>query len=245
LSPQPLGSLQAAAFPFLFAASAIVVLLLVLGPVRAVLEGRAPEAALLVAGLAFVAYEGLVAGYPYGYVKSIDYLVPLTSAFVAYGATGVRQVLRSLAASQGLARTGGALGVLGLALVLLASAVASRDMVKLWLSSGPSFTRAHLSFAGLASTIPVGENVFVDRPTDSYGGLVEVAALAYFLPDRPFRVFVGDVRLGTFPDQNIRPSACRFDYVLRDQPPEGDFVLAGAVPNSALNVYRRVGPPCP
>jgi hypothetical protein len=245
LSPQPLGNLQAATFPFLFAASAIVILLLVLGPVRAVLERRAPEAALLVAGLAFVGYEGLVARYPYGYVKSIDYLVPLTSAFIAYGAMGVRPLVRSLVGSQALGRAAGALGALALALVLLAAALASRDMVKLWLGFEPSFTRAHLSLSSLASTVPAGASVLVDRPTDSYGGLVEVAAIAYFLPDRPLRVFVGDVRLGTFADQNVRPPACRFDYVLRDQPPEGDFGLAGPVPNSALNVYRRVGPPCP
>ena len=74
------------------------------------------------------------------------------------------------------------------------------------LSFDPSFTRAHLSLSSLAATVPVGVSVLVDRPTDSYGGLVEVAAVAYFLPDRPLRVFVDAVRLEHSPTRMPGPS---------------------------------------
>jgi hypothetical protein len=244
LSPQPLGRIQGALFPILFALSSVVVLLIVAGLLRAVLDRRAPEAALLVAGLAFAGYEALVAGYPYGFVKAVDYLLPLTAVFAAHGAIGLRSLVRSASSSLTAARVAEVAGMGALAAVLLASGVASRDMVKLWLSFDPSFTRADLSLSSLAASVPTGSSVLVDRPTDSYGGLVQVAAIAYFLPDRRLRIFVGDVRPGTFEDQAVHPAACQFDYVIRAQPPDGDFLLSGPVPNSDLNLYRRLGPAC-
>ncbi len=93
--------------------------------------------------------------------------------------------------------------------------------------------------------MPVGASVFVDERTDDYRTLVKVAAIAYFLPDRQVRIFTGDFRMGTFPPyQNVRPQACRFDYVIAAAPPEGNYALVDPDPSVGLDVYKRLGPAC-
>jgi len=57
-------------------------------------------------------------------------------------------------------------------------------------------------------------------------------------------VFVGETRLGTFPDQNIRPQPCGFDYVIQAQAPAPDFALVYTDPVTGLVVYKRTGASC-
>jgi len=239
LIKQPLDRIDRLAFPALAAASAMLLLLLLLGQVRAVLQKHVLEAAILAAGLSFVAYEAVIARYPYAFVKSIGYMAPLTSVFVAYSVVGLGPAvvprLRSLLKIGALT---------ALAVVLLASAVSARDMVRLWLGEPPALTQPLLTLSQLPAQVPSGSRVLIDFPANDYGSVVEVAAAAYFLPDRAVRVFIGETRLGTFADQNVRPRPCAFDYVLSRTQPEGAFELSASYPGLQLNVYRRLGPAC-
>ena len=239
LFPQPLGHLESLAWPFIVLASALLLVLIAAGLLRALMEKHATEAAILAAGLLFAAYEGLIARYPYGFVKSIGYIVPLTSAFAVYGARAMSLV--SPARVRNLVAAGGTLSVV---LVLVTSANAARDMVHLWVIGPAAISRTDLGVASIASAVPTGTNVLIDDPASGYGTLVRDASIAYFLPDRNVRVFVGETRLGTFPDQNIRPQPCGFDYVIQAQAPAPDFALVYTDPVTRLSVYKRSGASC-
>src|ERR1700680_4146931 len=165
LLPQPYGRLEKIAFPVLILASVLLLALLVLGEARAAISKHAPEAAMLGAGVLFVGYEAAVARYPYAYVKAIGYIAPLTSAFVAYGAIGLESVVRPH-----LRQAARVAGIGALALVLLASALASRDMIRLWVENpgNPTFPRSYIALSGLTSAVPVGSSVFIDYPAPGY-----------------------------------------------------------------------------
>ena len=240
---RPLKSYERLIYPALILASAAMVALLLIGQVRAILQRRAPEAALLAGGMLFVAYEIAIARYPYGYVKAIGFLAPLTSAFIAFGAVGLQSLFKSPPRTT-LTKAVGPLGVLILVFVLAGSTLASRDMTQTWLAGPPTFTSSYLSLSSLASAVPVGASVLVDDRTDDYRTLVKVAAIAYFLPDRQVRIFTGDFRIGTFPDQDLPPQACRFEYVIAAAPPEGNFALVHPDPRVGLDVYKRLGAAC-
>jgi hypothetical protein len=236
---QPLDRVDRLFFPALAGASIVLLLLLLLGQVRAVLQRHAAHAAILAAALAFVGYEAAVARYPYAFVKSIGYMAPLTSAFVAYGAAGLGPAVAPRL--RGLAKICGAAA---LALVLLASAESARDMVRLWLDEPPALTQPLLALSQLPSDVPAGSSVLIDVPATDYGKVVQAGAAAYFLPDRAVRVFIGATRLGTFADQDVRPRACAFDYVISSTQPDNGFELSASYPGLQLNVYRRLGPAC-
>ncbi len=236
LLPQPYGRLERLALPLLVLASGLLVVLLVLGYARAIIQRHAQEAAILGAGLLFVAYEAAVARYPYGFVKSIGYMVPLTSAFIAFGAIGLDSLVRPQ-----LRRTARIAAVAALVLVFLASALASRDMVRLWLdnSSEPTFPLSYQGFSTMASKVPIGDSVLIDVAGADYASLVKIGAAAYYLPDRTVRVYAGSLRLGTFPDQNVRPSPCLFDYVISPVTPADGFSVVYADEALNLKLYKR------
>jgi hypothetical protein len=238
---QPFGTLDWLTLPLLVLGSALLVVLLVLGYARATIQLHAQEAAILGAGLLFVGYEAAVARYPYGFVKSIGYVVPLTSAFVAFGGIGLESVFRP-----GLRRSAQVAGVGALAVVLLASALASRDMVRLWLEAPglPTFPHTYIALSGFATDIPVGASVLIDDPVPDYATLVRIAAIAYFLPDRSVRVYSGSYRKGTFPDQDVRPGPCAFDYVISPVPPAGGSSLVYTDQTGGLHTYKRAGASC-
>jgi hypothetical protein len=239
LIKQPLDRIDRITLPVLVAASALLLLLLVLGQARAVLQKHVPEAAILAAAMLFVAYEALVAGYPYAFVKSIGYVAPLTSAFVAYGAVGLRSVI-----TPRLGRVATIGGWAGLALVFLGSALSARDMVRLWLDEPPALSKPVLALSQLSFQVPPGSRVLIDFPADDYGSIVEVAAASYFLPDRNVHVYIGETRLGTFADQDVPSRSCGYDYVLsRSQPGDG-FELVDSYAGLQIKVYRRLGPAC-
>ncbi len=241
LLPQPYGTLERLALPVLVLASALLVLLLVVGYARAIIQQHAPEAAILGAGFLFAGYEAAVARYPYGFVKAIGYIVPLTSAFIAFGGIGLDSLFRPP-----LRRLAQTAGVGALAIVIGASALASRDMVRLWLDnpSEPTFPRSYLQLSAIAREVPIGSSVLIDVAGADYATLVRVGAVAYFLPDRTVRVYVGDLRLGTFPDQDARPEPCLFDYVISSATSAVGFSLIYADPTASLNVYKHEGARC-
>ena len=241
LLPQPYGRLERLALPLLVLASALLVILLVLGYARAIIQRRAQEAAILGAGLLFVAYEAAVARYPYGFAKSIGYMVPLTSAFVAYGAVGLESLVRPA-----LRRAAQAAGVAALVLVLLASALASGDMVRLWLDnpSEPTFPLSYQHISAMANEVPTGSSVLIDVAGADYNTLIKIGAVAYFLPDRTVRVYAGDLRPGTFPDQNVRPAPCLYDYVIGPATPGDGFSVIYTDETLNLKLYKRAGPRC-
>ena len=272
LFPLPLGHTETLAWPLIFAASFLLIGLVFLGFARAVIQQHAAEAALLGAGLLFVAYQFAVAQYAYGFVKSVGYMAPLASVFAAFGAVGIGSLLRSpLSPATGAATSREAdlpgfgpsgpaghlpingegwrrivelVGAVAMGIVLLASANAGRDMLRLWVMSPPALPPPYLQIADVASNVPVGTSVFIDSPTGDYGTLVQVAAMAYFLPDRNVRIYVGDVRLGTFQNQNVRPQACAFDYVISHQEPPSFSSPIYSDPVSTLSLYKRLGPSC-
>jgi len=57
-------------------------------------------------------------------------------------------------------------------------------------------------------------------------------------------VYAGTTRLGTFPDQDVLPTPCLFDFVIGPSPPGADFVLVRADVEAKLNVYRWAGTSC-
>jgi len=241
LLPQPYGTLERLAFPLLLAGSVLIGLLLVLGYVRATIQQHAQEAAILAASILFAGYEAAVAHYAYGFVKSVGYMVPLTSSFTAYGSFG----LNSLVPPR-LRQAARIASVTALVIVLVASAIASRDMVRLWVENPglPTFPHSYIALSDLSSAVPLGANVLIDDPAPNYAALVKLAAIAYFLPDRSVRIFAGDMRVGTFPDQDVRPEPCSFDYVISAAAPEGDFSVTYTDSAAGLSVYRRLGPAC-
>lgn len=241
LLPQQYGRLERLALPMLVLASGLLVILLVLGYARATIQRHAQEAAILGAGLVFVAYEAAIARYPYGFVKSIGYMVPLTSAFVAFGGIGLESLFRPR-----FRRWAQLAGAAALALVLLASALASRDMVRLWYDnpSEPTFPVAFQNFSSMAGHVPTGSSVLIDEPGADYNTLIKAGAAAYFLPDRTVRVYAGSLRLGTFPDQNLRPAPCLYEYVIGAMMPADGFTVVYADEALKLNLYKRDGARC-
>jgi hypothetical protein len=195
---------------------------------------------MLGAGVLFVGYEAAIARYPYAYVKAIGYMAPLTSAFIAYGAIGLESALRPH-----LRKAARMAGIGALALVLLGSVLASRDMIRLWVENpgNPTFPRSYVALSALASTVPAGSSVLVNYPAPDYASLVKVGAIVYFLPDRSVRVFAANERIA-FPDQNVMPAPCGFDYVISASSPTGAFSLIYSDPTAGLGVYKRVGGAC-
>lgn len=239
VNPQPYGRIERLTLPLLVLASILMVALLVAGHVRAALDRHVIAAAALVSGFLFVGYEAAVAGYPYGFVKSIGYLMPLASAFIAYGAMGLHALVPRMPPIR--AQQLGA----GLLLVILASsAVASRDMIHVFVYRDPTLTDAYLGISRTADVIPAGSSVFVDEPDSQYNDLVKIAALTYFLPDRAVRVYSGNYRLGTFYQQDERPFPCEFDYVIEAGQPVGNFTLVYSDSQEYLFVYKRDGAAC-
>jgi hypothetical protein len=242
--PQPLGHLETLFLPALIAAAAIVYLLGGLGVIRAISSGLRPEAAMIFAGLLFAVYEALVAHYAYGFTKVVCYMSPLTSAFIAYGAIGLSSWVKNIPSLSARAIWANRLGVAALVLVLLACANSSRDMVRMWLVSPPTLSRADIGLASFAEVIPKGASVLVDDPTDQYRELVKIGAVAYALPDRSVRVYSGASRIGTFVQQDVLPNPCGFDFVIGPKPPDGPYTLVKSDAVETLNVYRWAGLTC-
>jgi len=198
---------------------------------------------MLAGGMLFVAYELGIAGYAYGFVKSISYIAPLTSALIAFGAVGLGS-LAGWRAKRGWNRVAVPIGVFALGFVLAGSTLTSRDMVQMWVARGPTLSQSLLSLVNVSSVVPAGTSVFVNYPADDYPTLIKVAAISYFLPDRNVRIFTGSARLGTFPDQDVWPQPCRFDYAIGSAPPDANFTLLSPGLNGDLNIYKRAGPAC-
>src|SRR5260370_22905576 len=136
---------------------------------------------------------------------------PVTEAFVAFGGIGLECLCRPR-----FRRWAQIAGAAALALVLLASALASRDMVRLWYDnpSEPTFPRSYIDISAMASKVPTGSIVLIDAPGADYNTLIKVGAVAYFLPDRTVRVYAGSYRLGTLPLQTSRPHPSQLHYVI-------------------------------
>jgi hypothetical protein len=129
--------------------------------------------------------------------------------------------------------------------LLGSSALNSGQMVKGFVDLGPVLTTDSLRNARLAIDIPAGAHVFVYAPAATYGDLVKAATVAYFLPDRSVRIYAGDMRIGTFLDQDVEPPFCAFDYVVAADQPQGEFVEVDADIGNGFSVFQHTGDPCP
>jgi hypothetical protein len=238
----PYTGFEHAALPLLVAGSVLIVVVMVLGHWRALVTHHAVEAAILTAGMAIAAYEVVVADFPYGYVKSITYLAPFTSSFIALGLCAELPLLFSrLPTPKRLAAAAAAL----VAVILISVAsLTSSDMVRAFLVRDPTLPTSYLAFSKVDHAVPRGSSVLIDDLAADYGDLVKVAAVAYFLPDRTVRVYVGHLRVGTFLLQDVEPKACTYDFVISAQQPAGDFMLVQEL-GQGLLVFRRRGAHCP
>jgi hypothetical protein len=243
--PQALTRLETLFLPALIALAVIVYVLGGLGLIRATRSGHGPEAAIIVAGLLFALYEALIPHYAYGFTKVVCYMAPFTSAFIAYGAVDLGSWVKGIPRLSARTKAANWLGIAALVVILPAFANSSRDMVRMWLVSPPTFTRADLGLAAFAEIIPTGASVLVDDPTDQYRELVKIGAVGYALPDRNVRVYSGTSRIGTFVQQDVLPTPCRFDFVIGPKPPDGPYILLKSDAEENLNVYQWAALSCP
>src|SRR5207302_10584761 len=174
--------------------SYVMLILIAGGIVALALRRRWPELGLVGAAAVYLAYLRFVSQYPYGFMKTVSFLIPLTSALIALGALELVPAIRTLTAptptlpQRGREREGGrgflpglVAGIACLSVILAMEAVSSIEMEHLWLEVGPAAFPA--SFASLEALprIVHGAGVLVVNPTAAYHDRIKYRAAKYFL----------------------------------------------------------------
>ena len=171
----------------------VVVALIVAGLVSFALRRNWPAIGLFAAAGLYLAYLRLVAQFPYGYIKTVSFLAPLTSALIAAGALdavpAIRDAIfrraefgaRRLARLRAVAVVG---GVACLAVVLAAETLNSIEMEHLWLKVGPqAFPASFRALADMAAIVPRGSGVLEINPSPAYHEGIKYAAARVYLTD--------------------------------------------------------------
>jgi hypothetical protein len=168
----------------------LVVALIAAGMVTVVLRRRLPALGLLGTALLYLLYLRFPERYPYGFMKTLTYLVPVTSTLIAMGAVDLVSTLRnrrpwaielpSRAAVAGWT-VAATLIMLTLAPVLVAEAMASTDQQRFWIRTGPTFPRSFEAMARFPELIPNGSGVLIVKESTSYAEEVKVSAARYYL----------------------------------------------------------------
>jgi len=171
----------------------VVVALIVAGLVSFALRRNWPAIGLFAAAGLYLAYLRLVAQFPYGYIKTVSFLAPLTSALIAAGALdavpAIRDAIfrraefgaRRLARLRAVALLG---GVACLAVVLVAETLNSIEMEHLWLKVGPqAFPASFRALADMAAIVPRGSGVLEINPSPAYHEGIKYAAARVYLTD--------------------------------------------------------------
>lgn len=220
----------------------VSVVLLLLGMVTLALKRRFAELAIFVVLLAYVLYLRLIAEYPYGFVKTMSYVVPLVGGLIAMGSLGLagmiergRVALAPLDAVEadkdGGALTpspappmwrNGAAWLLRLSVVpILAFQVYSAvETQRMWIHLGPIGPAFYRELGVLDSLVTPGSSVLLNNPgwstdVDLVQEVARYAAAAYHLSD-------ANVDVPTYPiggtDTRERPTGERllaYDYVVQ------------------------------
>jgi hypothetical protein len=171
----------------------VVVALIVAGLTSFALRRNWPAIGLFAAAGLYLAYLRLGAQFPYGYIKTVSFLAPLTSALIAAGALELVPAIRERVKRQvefgasRLARlwaTALVGGVACLLVVLAVEALNSVEMEHLWLRVGPqAFPASFRALAGMAAMVPRGSGVLEINPSPAYHEGIKYAAARVYLTD--------------------------------------------------------------
>ena len=171
----------------------VVVVLIIAGLTSFALRRNWPAIGLFAAAGLYLAYLRLVAQFPYGYIKTVSFLAPLTSALIAAGALELvpairarlaRQVEFGVPRSARLRATALVGGVACLLAVLAVEAVNSIEMEHLWLKVGPqAFPASFRALGGMAAMVPRGSGVLEINPSPAYHEGIKYAAARVYLTD--------------------------------------------------------------
>lgn len=151
----------------------------------------------------YLAYLRLVTQYPYGFMKSMTYVAPLTSALIAAGALAFVPALREAQArrrSRAPAPTGSAFPLVGegrdrgsialgvgaacLLIVLAAESLTAIEMEHLWIDVGPQALPASFhTLNDMARMVPHGSGVLQINPSPAYHDGIKYAAARIYLTD--------------------------------------------------------------
>ena len=186
----------------------LAVVLAVAGVAGLVRRRRWPEAALFAGALAYLAFVRFGSGNQYGFVKTVAYLVPLTSCLVAMGAAQLAAVRRIPSA---------AVAVLA-GVVLVAEVAAATETQHMFLQTAPTISRREAALRALPKALPGDGGVLIqdfsapipNTPLTVNSNLDHI--VAYFIDDRDVLIsgpvltpalaarFRFVVRTGIFPD---------------------------------------------
>jgi hypothetical protein len=171
----------------------LVVALIVAGLVTFVLRRNLPALGLFAAAGLYLVYLRLVAQFPYGYIKTVSFMAPLTSALIAAAALDAVPAIRdalarraefgtpSLARLRATALVG---GVACLSVVLAVETLNSVEMEHMWLKVGPqAFPDSFRALADMAAMVPRGSGVLEINPSPAYHDGIKYAAARVYLTD--------------------------------------------------------------
>jgi hypothetical protein len=223
--------------------AALLAILIVAGVASVALRRALPELALFAAIALYLVYLRFVAAYPYGFMKTLSFVVPLTSALLAAGAldllppvvrrTGYGRHGTAVASRNG---TVSAVGIVTFAIVFLAQAFNAIEMQHMWVRAGPAFPRSYQALSALRTLVPPGAGILQVNPSPAYHDGIKFAAARYFLTDH--NLALSDAE----PPEQAPPF--RYDYVIAPWPPATDrpsgFRKLWSQDDIGLALYQRL-----
>jgi len=210
---------------FAFATVALVVL----GFAGLVRARQWPAAALFVGGFTYLAFVRFGSGNLYGFVKTVAYLLPLTSCLVAIGASQLARIGRTPAIAAGAVIT----------LVLGAQVAAATETNHMFLQLDPTISRQQATLRALPARMAGPGAVLIQdfSPPIPTTPLTVNSVLdhivAYFITDRDVTI-TGPVLT---PEQ-----ANRFRFIVRTGAapgPPGQYTLLWQNPDLGVSLYGR------
>jgi hypothetical protein len=183
-----------------------------------VLKRALPELGLLAAIAMYLVYLRFVASYPYGFIKTLSFVVPLTSALIAAGALDLLPRIVGRPRPGGRATAVGwrrgivpAVGIASLSLILITEAFNAIEMQHMWVRAGPAFPRSYQGLSVLRTLVPTGAGILQVNPSPAYHDGIKFAAARYYLTDH--NLALSDAN----PPEQEPPF--RYDYVIAPWPP--------------------------
>jgi len=229
--------------------------LLILGIIALLLRGQGVAVAAFVVTGAYLAYLRFGAAYPYGFTRTVCYIVPFTAVLLAAGAVefpariATAMFLRVRPGRQSSrVRTCSAwicAGLLGF--VLLMQTASSAFTEQAYVTTGPRyFSSEYLSLRALPTMVPLGATVYMMNDGDTTAVKKEMLA-AFFLPDR--RVTLAHhpfiPRTAITEERTVGSGFQPYDYLVLPAPLvpslSGDFAFRWRDETTGLSLYAREG----
>ena len=221
----------------------LVPLLLLGGATVFLLKRRLPVLGLIAAAGLYLAYLRFVERYPYGFMKTLTYLVPLTSALIAVGAVELvptiwarisRRIEFPRPRMALVWKAGSAVAVASLIPILATEAMSTVDMQRLWIKTGPTFPASYEAMSVLPKLVPRGAGILLVNPSRSYADEIKFAAARYYLVENNLAL-----------DDKVVPEgqlSIRYSFLLvpsSGTPVPTGFVKLWSDPELGLALYRR------